>query len=154
LTETQIDRFAMKLDMGIPTREEETTIITRADEIESRVANPQVSSEQLFSISSAAASVRVSDSVKDYIISLVEGARAVKGLSVPVSPRASIWLFRLSRAGALLQGRTFVIPDDVKALVVPVMEHRLLLAYESQALSTKPRDVLTSIIETVAVPKE
>jgi MoxR-like ATPase len=154
LTETQVDRFAMKLDMGIPTRSEETTIITRADEIENQVAKPQVSSEQLFSISSAAASVRVSDSVKDYIISLVEGARAVKGLSVPVSPRASIWLFRLSRASALLQGRTFVIPDDVKALVVPVMEHRLLLAYESQALSTRPRDVLTSIIETVTVPKE
>lgn len=154
LTEVQIDRFAMRIDVSYPGIEEEKSIMSDID----RLDNPQVKSqtvpEEINQIIEGVKAVHVSERVKDYIAELVTNLRNDQNVKVGPSPRASIWLYKLSRAIALLHGRSFVIPDDVKALALFVLSHRIVLTSEAEAEGVVLSQILEATLQNTPVPKE
>jgi MoxR-like ATPase len=97
--------------------------------------------------------VHVADALKQYVISLVTATRSTPELRLGASPRATLHLLRASRASAALAGRDFVIPDDVQALALPVLAHRLLPSAEALVARTQPEDVLAGIVQQVPLPQ-
>lgn len=155
LPEVQIDRFALMVFVDLPNRGEEAEILDRIDEIEgmpiSKVSSPDEIAEEAVEVRG---SVEVSERVRDYILDLVGSVRGVDGLLIPPSPRASIWLMKVSRAMAYLEGRDYVIPDDVKGAARYVLPHRVILKPEVEAEGMRPEDVVSRTLERVEVPKE
>ena len=153
LPEAQLDRFALRLSMGYPTTEEELSILADrrgsdpADAL-SAVASPA----DIAAVRQACAGVRVSDEVSAYIVKLVQATRKSHALSLGASPRASLALMRLSRAYAFLRGRDYVLPEDVAALYVPAVAHRVALSQESRMNRISAESVLREILGAAEVP--
>ncbi|MGC9072533.1 MAG: AAA family ATPase, partial [Acidilobus sp.] len=147
LTVTQVDRFAVKIRVGLPTRDEEAEILRRSDVLIRPSLEPVLTLNDINELSNLARSVKVDSSVIEYVLSIIEEGRRLATVE-PLSVRASIWLFRLSRARALLDGRDFVIPDDVKAVAPHVLRHRLVFGPEGPA---DPEAVVESILSRVKV---
>ncbi|PKB66118.1 MAG: hypothetical protein BZY81_08140 [SAR202 cluster bacterium Io17-Chloro-G4] len=103
-------------------------------------------------LQTAAKSVYVDRLVRQYIVSLVEATRGHQDISLGASPRASLGLFRAARGLALVQDRDFVLPDDIKALAVPVMAHRIILSSSARMRGVAQKDVVSELLESVAVP--
>jgi MoxR-like ATPase len=155
LPEAQLDRFLLKVKMGYPTPEDDRRILARfrtGDPIEdlAPVANPR----ELMEMQSACREVHVSADVEDYIIRLVHATREHPRLQLGASPRAMLALYHASQALAALQGRTFVIPDDVKRLVVPALAHRLVPKAESELRGHRTDEIIREILDTTPVPVE
>ena len=149
LPESQVDRFLMRIELGLPSREAERLILTGQDrsELIDRL-EPVVNLETLQGLFNKVASVHVSDSVLDYIQDIIEKARA---LSNGVSPRAARDLNRVAKAWALTEGRDFVIPEDVQAVAVPVLNHRISAGQFNSSQGTG-YDIAAEIIGSVSVP--
>ena len=127
LPESQLDRFMLRIRIGYPSAEAERAVIRAQQErhpIDSLAS--VLSAEDVRSLQAAVRKVRLDDAVLDYALGLVRETRASQNLTVGGSPRASIALTRAAQAHALLQGRSYVLPDDVKALAVPVLAHRVI----------------------------
>ena len=152
LTDIQIDRFAYSIDLGYPERSEELEIISRIDELEHPSAKPVTSPRELEALIEKVKKVRVSEPVKKYILDVVRSLRKSKELASGPGPRGSIWLYKGGRALAFLEGRDYVIPDDVKSLAVPVLAHRLKIKPEYLADNLTPRDLILKVLEQVEVP--
>jgi MoxR-like ATPase len=161
LPEAQVDRFMLKLRVGYPTRDEEREIMKRmagGEKIEVKaVAGP----EELMAARKEIAGLFLDPRLGDYIVDLIHATRAPKdaGLAdlVPLveygaSPRATIALAQASRAHAYLRGREFVSPDDVKAMAVDVLRHRVLLSYEAEAENVTSEEVIGRILSAVPAP--
>jgi len=153
LPEAQLDRFMLRLSVGYP------SIVAEADLLErTRVKHPIDSLKPVTdptTILRMQASVReifVHDKVRDYLLRLVTRTRDSTHLTLGASPRASMALFRAAQAFAAVHGRSYVIPDDIKRLAPPVLEHRLILNPESRLRRVTTRSILRDIIEEVAVP--
>jgi len=153
LPESQLDRFLMRIEMGYPDKAAEIEILdTHA------AANPVDSIEAVASADDIAAMVtmaqrvHVAPSLKSYLVDLADVTRRHPRLTLGVSPRGTLALLRASRALSASVGREFVLPDDVKALAGPVLEHRLLLTPEAQMGGTSQGDVLDEILASVTVP--
>lgn len=152
LPQAQMDRFMMRLSMGLPSKEQEVNILKRysmKDALEDIAA--VVSTEDYFKAVDGANEVKVSDAVYEYIASLVEATRHDNSILAPVSPRGSLALLHASKAYAYLAGRDYVIPDDVKKLAVPVLAHRIMASTNSVAAQ---EDTMAKLIDTVTVPTE
>ena len=153
LPEAQLDRFMMKLSVGYPSMVEEMRILelTRlthpVDSVKS-VANAKT----IMEMQSRVREVFVHDKIRNYILRLVSRTRDSTHLALGASPRASIAFFRAVQAYTAIQGRGYAIPDDVKALARPVLEHRLILNPESRLRRMTPEIVLKNILEEVPVP--
>ena len=154
LPEAQMDRFLVKLAVGYPDEEVETSILAeRAKrkrdgfEVES-VASPK----QVVGMHRAVEEVYVKQEIMQYMVRLVQTSRTDPRVAVGSSPRGSLGLFKLSRALALLSGRDYVVPDDVKRSVIPVMSHRLILKPEARIRGVKPEQVLAELLTSVEVP--
>jgi len=154
LTEVQLDRFAFKLEVKHPSEAEELEIMSRVDEIEEAEVKTMLTQPEALRLMLEARGIHVSDRVKSYILSLVNHVRGDERVRVPPSPRASIWLMRGARARALMEGRDYAIPDDVKALAEPALGHRVVLTPEAEAAGETPLTVIRSALESTAVPKE
>lgn len=154
LTEVEIDRFAFKVDVGLPSFDEEIEIISRIDRIEEVNAKRVSSPQEVIELTAQVKEVYVSERVKEYIVGLVNSLRNGDGVKMGPSPRASIWLLKGSRAKALLDGRSFVIPDDVKAVAPYVLGHRIQLEpdVESEGISTQ--EIVERALASQPVPKE
>jgi MoxR-like ATPase len=156
LPESQMDRFLMRLSLGYPHREAERGLIEdRELERPLERIEPVLTPEALVQARAEARAVRMDQALLDYVLSIVEATRTHPDLTLGASPRASLWLGRAARAAAYLAGRHFVVPDDVKALVEPVLAHRLIprtLAVDSAADRDHVRGVLLSILERIPVP--
>ena len=127
LPEAQMDRFSISLSLGYPTETEELMMLNRLqDKPSAKPIQPCISLEEVKQLRQACAKVAVVDDVQRYILSLVRATREHEGIRLGVSPRGTVALYRCSQAFAFLQGRDFVQPDDVKALAVAVLSHRLL----------------------------
>ncbi|WP_297500860.1 MoxR family ATPase [Thermococcus sp.] len=156
LPEAQLDRFLVRLRVGYPTREQEKEILRRRierkrEEVE---INPIVSAEEVTEMQRAIEDVYVSEPVLDYIVDIVIATRSDRrSLDVGASPRGSLALLKLSRAYAALNGRDYVIPDDVKAVTVPALSHRLILKRELWYTRVSQESVMEKILEKVPVPK-
>ncbi|MEN3036719.1 MAG: MoxR family ATPase [Candidatus Methanosuratincola petrocarbonis] len=154
LTDVQIDRFAYSTAVGTPTIDEEVEIISRTDVVDRSLAEPVTDPKEIASLLEAVRRVHVSDRVKGYIVSLVNAVRGMRELRRSPGVRASVALYKGSRALALLEGRDYVIPDDVKALAHNVLRHRMVLRMEALAEGITPESLIERALSETPVPKE
>jgi len=154
LPEAQLDRFLLRLEIGYPTPQAEVEII-RAQEYGQHPLNTLeqvVTIEELLAVQQEAAQVKLSDSLAAYIVELCNRTRSHASLYLGASPRGSLGLVRTAKALALLRGRDYVLPDDIKGMAVPVLAHRVILNPEEKLQGVTAREVIRKIINTVAVP--
>ncbi len=154
LPEAQLDRFLLRMSVGYPARHDELGVLDqrrarRTDEVE---LNPVVDGETLLAMQQALEDVHVSPSVGYYIVDIVRATRESRSVQVGASPRGSLALLKLARANAVLDGRDFVVPDDVKSVAVPALAHRLALKPELWVQRVRPEDVVREQLETVPTP--
>jgi MoxR-like ATPase len=154
LPEAQLDRFLMRIGVGYPAREDEIEMLGRRlergeDEVE---LAPVVDAATLVAMQRALEQVHVSTAIEGYIVDLVAATRASRRLAVGASPRGSLALLKLARAKSALGGRDFVVPEDVKAVAVPALAHRLTLRPELWVQRIRGEDVVTEALETVPTP--
>ncbi|NLY19045.1 MAG: MoxR family ATPase [Clostridiaceae bacterium] len=153
LPEAQLDRFLMKVTMGYPDREKEVDIIFRFQEDNPLDTLRAVASgEQVIELRNQVRKIHVERDIGDYIVEIVQRTRRVEHILLGCSPRASIYLMRASQALALYMNRDYVIPDDVKSLVFPVLAHRIVLSQEARIRKVTVESALTDIISSVKVP--
>ncbi|TLS52188.1 MoxR family ATPase [Paenibacillus antri] len=151
LPEAQLDRFLLKLRLGYPTAAEEAALLSRPSS-ESASSRALLLVEELRELQRAAAAVHVDEPVKLYIVSLVQATRTCAELSLGASPRASLGLYRAAQALALLRGRTYVVPDDVRELAMPVLAHRLAVRPEASYAGHAAESVMARLLATTPVP--
>ncbi|MCL4467127.1 MAG: MoxR family ATPase [Chloroflexi bacterium] len=154
LPEAQLDRFMMRIRLGYPRRGEEVEILGRQKEAHPiDTLGQTVSVEELLELQGIVRrQVEVSPLVREYIVALVSSTRQHPEVYLGASPRGSLALFRGSQARAALQGREFAIPDDVKALAVPTLAHRLILSPSARIRSISAQDVVNELLQSIAVP--
>jgi MoxR-like ATPase len=160
LPEAQRDRFLLKIAIDYPRREEEAQMLAsyaagrRLHDDAVRELSPVLSPDDLLiSREVTARTVRVEENILDYILGIVTATRNHEGIQIGAGPRASLALLESSRALAVLRGRGFVTPDDVKELAGPVMVHRVILTPEAEMEGTTLPDILRHIFEKVEVPR-
>jgi MoxR-like ATPase len=160
LPEAQVDRFFLKLRVPYPTREEEAAIVRRMAVSDPLLeVNKVLSAADILEYRRVADGVYVDERARDYVLDIVRLSRerpADLGFGKLVewgaSPRASIYIVMAARARALTDGRTFVIPDDIKAVAPDVLRHRVILTFEAEAEGVEPDDVIRQILDRVPVP--
>ncbi len=158
LPEAQLDRFLLKIVIGYPGADAERAILDRyadgfsADRAESYGLSAMMSNADLAALRRTVATVHVEPSVRDYITRIVRATRDEPSLALGASPRATVALFLASRAEALLGGRDFVTPDDVKALALPVLRHRVMLTPEAEVEGQTVDDRLNGLLQTLPAP--
>ena len=154
LTEVQVDRFAFKINLGYPSLEEELKILSTIDSIELEEVQQVATLAQISELAKMARGVYVSEGIKRYIVDIVDSIRRQITDSEYAGPstRASVWLLKSSRAYALLHGRDFVIPDDVKRVAPHVLRHRIAIMQELEERLDEDA-VIHRVLNTVAVPK-
>ena len=160
LPEAQLDRFIMKLKVDYPSPQEELDILDRLDDTSEVVIRKVFNRYAIQDLKETAQLVRVDESIKKYIVSIVNASR-VKGrhqlpftryIEFGASPRASIALYNCSRVQAIFEGREYVIPEDVKSVAYNVLRHRIVLSYEAEAEELGTDDVIRDILAAVTVP--
>ena len=153
LPEAQLDRFLMKIDIGYPNKEEELAILDRFTQDDPLFGLEAVSSpERIVELQKSRGSVRVAAAVREYIADLVAATRSHPKVRYGASPRGSLGLIRSAQALAAVRGRNYVLPDDVKELVGPVLTHRIILRHEERAKGASASAVIEEILDKVAVP--
>jgi MoxR-like ATPase len=155
LPEAQLDRFLLRTAFGYPGRDDEIEVLDRrlerkADEV---VLEPIVDRETLLEMQEAVEHVHVAASVRGYCVDLVAGTRRSQSAAVGASPRGSLALLKLARTRAALSGRDYTLPDDVKAVAVAALAHRLVLRPELWVQKISAEDVVREVVETVPTPK-
>ena len=154
LPEAQLDRFLMRLSVGYPSHGAEVEMLkrreaTRKDETKVDVV---MSAEELRFMQHACETVRLDDANKDYIVRLVQATRNDARVQLGASPRGTLALYKLAKAHALLRGRGYVVPDDVKAVAEPGLAHRLVLTGESRVRGLRPEAVVADVLRATAPP--
>ncbi|MEM4790781.1 MAG: MoxR family ATPase [Thermofilum sp.] len=156
LPEAQLDRFMLKVSIGYPSFEEEVEILKRR--ILRRQDSPQVKSvlsrEEVLELQRRVEEVYVDSSILEYIVSIARKTRELREVAVGASPRGSETLMKAARALALIRGRDYVLPDDVKELAVEVLAHRLVLRAEGLAWGLSAEDLVREVVSKVEVPRE
>lgn len=153
LPEAQTDRFMMKVVIGYPSIEEEKEIVLRATGDQSVAIAAQINSDQILFLRQCASDIYLDEKILEYIVQIVFKTRQLQPfLEYGASPRASIYLATCSKAHALLSGRGYVTPYDVKEVAADVLRHRLVLSYEAQAKEVSPDTIVAEILADVMVP--
>jgi MoxR-like ATPase len=155
LPEAQVDRFLMRLKVGYPTLEEERSILERrrARKVEQVVVAAATTPEKFVELQRTVEEVEIEPSIAGYIVDLVRTTRLDNRAEVGASPRGSLALQKLTRARALLNGRDYVLPDDVKALAAPALAHRVLVKPEPWIRGVRGEDIVRTALERTPVPK-
>ena len=153
LPEAQLDRFLLKIDMGYPDKQEEMEILKRFQIRDPFLSlEPVATPEQILMLRQERRNILVSEPVREYITLLVQATRNHPMVRYGASPRGSMALMRSAQALAALEGRSFTLPDDVRALVKPVLAHRLVLNENERMRGEKPDRVLKDILDRTPVP--
>ena len=155
LPEAQLDRFMIRLSVGYPSETEEIEILQRRlDRKQDEITLDMLSSsDELLAMRAAAENVMVHPDIEKYIVTIVAGTRKHQNIHVGASPRGSLALIKLARANAAMDGRDFVIPDDVKMFAVDALAHRLILSPELWSKRGTELDIVESIVNLTPVPK-
>lgn len=157
LPEAQLDRFLMKITMQYPTLDEEVRILERhhanARLTSLETIRPVLTADELLRLSACVGKVYVEPSLLRYVAAIVHQTRTSKAVYLGASPRASVALMQSAKAFALLQGRDFITPEDVKFIAPSVLQHRLTLTAEAEMEGHTPSKVIRRLIEKVEVPK-
>jgi MoxR-like ATPase len=155
LPEAQIDRFLLRIVLGYPSEAEENSILDRfgasdpLEEVEA-VSSP----EEILSLQTERSHIRMEESVRGYVVRVARATRDHSEISLGASPRATLALYHSSQAWAAIQGRDYVLPDDVKFMAPHVLTHRIMIAPQAQLRGRSPEELLTDIVGTVPVPVE
>lgn len=154
LPEAQLDRFILRVRIGYPSERDESLLLNRrlarsSDDFSFRTV---MSAADFLQVQRAAESVHVDQAIVDYIVAIVRATRADRDAEVGASPRGSVALLKLVRAAAVVAGRAFAIPDDVRRLAAPALAHRLVLTPEAWARRTDPVAIVERCAHTVAAP--
>lgn len=155
LPEAQMDRFLMRISLGYPNPAQEFTMLERfmaSNPLDS--LQPVLRAQDIIELQDAAMEVHVSDSVKGYILNIINATRNHKDLALGASPRASIALLKAAQAYALIQGGAYVTPEDVQALAEPVLAHRLILNVEAKINGRTQKQIINEIVSRIKVPLE
>lgn len=163
LPEAQVDRFMMKVSVTYPSKDQELEIMRRIANMQfDFTVNPVLTKEDIFAIRDEVNKVKISESLEKYIIELVSASRNPKDYKLDheaqyiqfgASPRASINLNLTSKAAAYLEGRDYVLPEDIKEVAPDVMNHRIILNYEAEADNVKTTDIIKAILARVPIGK-
>jgi MoxR-like ATPase len=159
LPEAQLDRFLLKIVVGYPGAEAERAILDRyvegfsADRTDTYGIRPVLGAGEIIQLRQAVATVHVAPGIRDYVTRIVRATREEPSLALGASPRAGVALFLASRAEAFLSGRDFVTPDDVKALALPVIRHRVVLTPEAEVEGQTVDERLTGLLNTIPAPR-
>ncbi|MFP4017016.1 MAG: AAA family ATPase [Halanaerobiales bacterium] len=155
LPEAQLDRFLLKIDIGYPTQSEEVEIMKRFKSDDPLVdLKAVVNAEDILSMRKKVKEVKISDDLLNYISSLCNKTRNDENIKLGVSPRGALALMKASQANALIKGRDYVLPDDIKYLFSYVVSHRIILAYDSEYSGVKREEIIENILKEVDVPVE
>jgi len=159
LPEAQLDRFLVRIEMGLPGREAELDLFRKAvagelPEHGAPMPEQVLGAGEVLALRLASRRVHVAPDLLDYLARLAETVRRSPQVELGISPRAALALLEASRAAALLEGRDFVIPDDMKRLLVPCWSHRLILTAESELEGHNSRQVLDQVAASVDVPRQ
>ncbi|MFH1487363.1 MAG: MoxR family ATPase, partial [Pseudomonadota bacterium] len=153
LPEAQLDRFLLKVRLGYPGRAEEISILERFQEDDPLLTLEAVAApEEISALQDVRKKVRVSQPVREYISDIVRATRDHKAVRYGASPRGSLGLMRGAQSLAAVRGREYVLPDDIKALAIPVLAHRLILREEERLRGGTPEHFLEEILNQVEVP--
>lgn len=160
LPEAQLDRFVLKLEIQYPTASDELNILRRMG-VESDIPVKQVlSPELLTSLRDTASLILVDERIEEYIVSIITASREkdriahnyAKFIEYGASTRGSIFLYRCAKINAMFEGRTFVLPDDVKQVAADVLRHRIILSYEAESEELTTTDIVNQLLKIVPVP--
>ena len=154
LPEAQLDRFILRTTIGLPERDDELEIIRRRlargfDDVE---LDQVLDVDTFLALQRSLEQVQVTSVIGNYVVDVVRATRQAPQLAVGASPRGTLAVLKLSRARAVIAGRDFVTPDDVRAVAVPALAHRVVLTADAWARGTDPREVVTTAISRVAAP--
>ena len=155
LPEAQLDRFMMRISLGYPSALEEELVVSRYnfhDPFDNLDA--AINFDTYRTMSESVNLIQVSENIRNYLISLVRATRDSENVRLGASPRGSIALYKASQAYALMSGRDFVIPDDVKLLSEPVLAHRIILSSNASLRGITQQSVIQEVLETISVPIE
>jgi MoxR-like ATPase len=161
LPEAQVDRFMMKVVIGYPTPDQERMIMDRNTIEEPAIPRKLATPAAILDARAAVRQVLMDEAIKDYVVRIVVATRDPVGpkladlkplIAYGVSPRATIYVSLAARAHAFLDGRDYVLPDDIKAVALDVMRHRLIVTYEAEAEEITPEVVIGRVLDNVAVP--
>jgi MoxR-like ATPase len=160
LPEAQVDRFMLKLNITYPSREEEREILERQTAHVPAPVNPVIKPDQILRMRQVVREIYVDEKVKKYIVDIVFASRDPQGVGLDLkpliaygaSPRATIYLTQTAKAHAALRGRGYVTPEDVKAIGLDVLRHRIIVTYEAEAEEVTPEEIARRILDKVEVP--
>ena len=153
LPEAQLDRFLMRISLGYPSFAEEMSIIEQQEQVHPinelrSVATP----EDIIDLQEACKNIYVDNTVREYIVSLIDATRNHENISLGASPRASLGMFRAARGLAILRDRDYVIPDDIKELAYAVLAHRLILSPSARMRGLHTGQIKSNLLESVPIP--
>jgi len=155
LPEAQLDRFLVKLEVEYPSDAGLREILKKIDRIEAALETlePVATAEDIFLARSEVRSVRVDEGIYDYIVAIVRETRRHPAVRLGASPRGAIAILKLAKAWAIMEGRDYVIPDDVKAVAKPSLIHRIILKPEYEFEGVTPSKVVEDVLKSVSVPR-
>lgn len=155
LPEAQMDRFVMKISMGYPDKSDELAILERNESsLTPNSLEPVITCEDIIGLMEKVRLVRCSDNIRKYIVELVNATRTAEFIELGVSPRGSIALYNTAKAMALISGRAYVIPDDVKLLAPFVLSHRIILTPKGRSVCGSTENAVMKLLSEVSVPVE
>jgi len=155
LPEAQLDRFLLKVKIGYPDVQQENDILLRFEQQDPLDTLEQVvTPEEIIALQTAVREVRMETSVRNYVVNICQITREHEDIELGASPRATMALYQTSKARAAIQGRDYVIPDDVKIMAPSVLTHRLLVNPQTRLRGREPEDIIREVVETVTVPVE
>jgi MoxR-like ATPase len=155
LPEAQLDRFLLCLQVGYPDKQEEEQILLRfgiSDPLEE--LQPVLTPQEVIEMIDERRTIRVEDTIRGYVLDITRATRARAEIELGASPRASLGLYQTSQAWAAIQGRDYVIPDDVKMVAPNVLTHRLIISPQAQLRGRDPSELIQDIVSEVPVPVE
>jgi MoxR-like ATPase len=159
LPEAQLDRFLLKIEIGYPSPEEEVAVVLRTtngqagDQLPLADVKPRLNERVVLQLQLIAARQRVDDKVVDYAVRIVRATRDWPGLAVGSGSRGAIALVRAARVAALIEGRNFATPDDIKKFALPALRHRIALTPDALLEGRKPADLLSAVVDSVPAPR-
>lgn len=153
LPEAQLDRFFMRISLGYPTPEQESKMLSRfKTENPIKSLEAVATADDLIAAQQQVREIHVDESLNDYIVAIVGATRNNPDIALGASPRASMNLYKAAQAKALYNKRDYVTPDDIIAMAIPILEHRLVLKQETRMKKTSVRDIIDSTIKSIQVP--
>jgi MoxR-like ATPase len=155
LPEAQVDRFLLRIGLGYPTEEEESAILERfrlADPLPD--LQPVTTPEEILRLQAERREIRIEESLRQYIVRVARATRSNSEIELGASPRATLALYQASQAWAAIQGRDYVLPDDVKRIAPHALTHRMMLSSQAQLRGRNPEELVATIVGAVPVPVE